>query len=545
MTDGGRAEGVVYAGGRVMVESGLPSIPVALWTRGDRIAGIGPAEQLLRAAGDEARVVDLAGAVVLPGLIDAHSHLTQVAYLLAGADCSQPAAPDIPAIQERLARTEPGGDGWVTGSGFAEYKLAERRMPTRWDLDLAVPERPCVVYQVSLHACVVNSKGLAALGYTDGVPDPEGGRLGRDRAGRLDGALYEQPMFDLIGRNQERHAAAQTAGERVAETERAALHFASLGITACTDASVDATGFAGLRAAESAGRLPVRVTAMFWYEAAGWLVDAGMTTGFGTVRLRLGGIKLFADGGMSSRTAAVEAAYTVPAGEKGVLLQPPAELAAMVRRCADAGFQVGIHAQGDRGIRAALDALEPVARDDNPQRHRIEHGGLFTATLRRRAARSAIHVVSQPPFLSVLGDGFLEAFGPERSADLYPFASLRDEGVLVAGSSDAPVVAASPLLGMRDAILRRTEGGADIGPGERLSAAEALAMYTSRAAFVDHRDGELGGLAVGRPADLTILDNDPLEVDPAALPDVRVLRTVVGGATVFETAAGRDPRGPT
>jgi len=143
----------------------------------------------------------------------------------------------------------------------------------------------------------------------------------------------------------------------------------------------------------------------------------------------------------------------------------------------------------------------------------------------------------QPPFLSRLGDGFLEAFGPERSRDLYPFASLRDEGIVVAGSSDAPVVSADPRIGIRDAVLRRTDGGVLVAPEEAVSAAEALAMYTSRAAHADHLESELGTLAVGRLADLTIVDRDPLTIDPASITDLRVLRTVVGGRTVFEAGA--------
>lgn len=537
MASDGHPEDTVYVGGRVLTEDGARTEPASLWIRGDRIAGIGPATQLLAAAGPEARVVDLAGAVILPGLIDAHSHITWVAYLLSGADCSQPAAPDIPAIGERLARAEPGAHGWVTGSGFAEYKLAERRMPTRADLDAAVPDRPCVLYQVSLHVGVVNSVGLAELGFDDDTPDPDGGRLGRDAEGRLDGVLYEQPIFDVQERNMRRHAANATPAQRIVEIERAARHFASLGITSCTDAAVDAAGFAGLEAADQAGRLDVRVTAMPWYEAAEPFIRAGRTTGSGSDRLRLGGIKLFSDGGMSSRTAAVDAPYASSPGETGILIQQPAELAARARRCSDAGFAVGIHAQGDRGIRVALDALEPISGGGNPMRNRIEHGGLFSAPLPDRAGRAGILVVSQPPFLSVLGDGFLEAFGPERSRDLYPFASLRDAGVTVAGSSDAPVVTAAPLIGLRDAVLRRTDAGAPIAPHEAVSIAEALAMYTSRAAFADHREREVGTLAPGRSADLVILDRDPLTIDPATLPDVRVLRTIVGGRTVFEAGA--------
>lgn len=533
----GQGGDVVYIRALVRPGGTGPAVQGALWARNDRIQAIGPTDELLRAAGPTARVVDLAGATILPGLIDPHCHPAALAYLLTCVDCSQPTTPDIPAIQHALAAAEPGPEGWVSGFGFAEYKLAERRLPTRWDLDVAVPDRPCVLYQVSLHVGVVNSAGLAALGLDERTPDPPGGRLGRDPEDRLDGVLYEQPIFDVTERNQARHAALTTEAERIAEQERAALHLAGLGLTSVTDAACDRAGVAGLRLAGAAGRLPIRVTAMPWHDGGADFLDDLPVTGSIVDGIRIGAVKLIADGGMSSRTAAVDEPYETPAGEMGVLVLDPATLADRVRGCADAGYQVGIHAQGDRGIRAAIDALEPVCRGGNPMRHRIEHGGLFPAALRRRAGAAGIVVVSQPPFLSVLGDGFLEAFGPERSADLYPFASLRDEGITVAGSSDAPVVTADPRVGIRDAVLRRTAGGSMVAAHEAVTAAEALAMYTSRAAHADHLDGELGTLEVGRLADLTIVDRDPLTIDPEAIADLRILRTVVGGRTVFEATA--------
>jgi hypothetical protein len=530
----------VYAGGLVWTGEGSRAKPGAVWVRGDRIAGIGSDVAMRAAAGPHAVVVDVAGGVVLPGLIDAHSHLTQTAYLLSGADCSQPAAKDIGAIQERLARTPPGVDGWVTGSGFAEYKLPAGRRPTRDDLDAAVPGAPCVLYQVSLHACVVNSAGLAALGLTDATPHPPGGRLGRHADGRLDGALYERPMFDLLAANQARHARLAPVAHRIAEIERAARSYAALGITACTDAAIDTAGLTAVNAAAAAGRLDVRLTMFAWYDDVEGVAAAMQSSRVPLDRVRLAGVKLFADGGMSSRTAALEEPYAVAPHDTGVLLQSPEELAAKAGHSAEAGYQVAVHAQGDRGIRVALDALEPVTGGGNPLRHRIEHGGLFTAGLRRRAAAMSIGVVSQPGFLSVLGDGFLDAFGPARARDLYPFASLLEMGLPVAGSSDAPVITADPFLGLRDAVLRRTGAGREIGLHEALSVTEALAMYTSGAAFVGHREGVSGSLAVGRPADLTIIDRDPWSIDPAGLAQIAVLRTVVGGRLVF---TGMEPGG--
>jgi predicted amidohydrolase YtcJ len=172
----------------------------SMLVRDDRIAAVGPAERGRAAAAPDARVVGLEGAAVIPGLIDAHCHLCDVGYLSSGADCSQPAAPDIPAIVARLrdaAARAPEGS-WVTGSGYVEYKLREGRHPTRADLDAAVPGRPAILFHTSLHACVLNTPALREAGFGDRQPDPPGGRFGRDQEGRLDGVVYEGPTFTLL-----------------------------------------------------------------------------------------------------------------------------------------------------------------------------------------------------------------------------------------------------------------------------------------------------------------------------------------------------------
>jgi predicted amidohydrolase YtcJ len=511
------------------------AVPVAtaLWVRGDRIVAVGPAEDLIASAGTGVPVIDFEGATIVPGLIDPHCHVSMLAYLLGGADCSQPAASDIPAIQGRLAATDPGADGWVTGSGYAEYKLAERRHPCRRDLDEAVPNAPCAVYHTSLHLAVVNSAGLRALGLDETSPDPPQGWLGRDSEGKLDGRLRESIALDLLAANRKRALAALDAAGRAAVMRSAGEHLAALGLTAVGDAAGEAAAFGALREAERRSELPVRVTMLFTYPESGWLRSAGMTPGFGTDRLRIGGIKLWSDGGMNSRTAAVDEPYLDPPGETGLLWYSQEELSGMVRECVDAGFQVAIHAQGERGIRQSLRALAEVTPVGNPLRHRIEHGGCFTPELRREAARLGIHVVSQPGFFSALGDSYVQAFGTERTAGLYPFASMRDEGIRVAGSSDAPVITASPLIGMRDAILRRTDGGSFVARSEAVPAAEALEMYTTRAAFVDWADDATGSLSPGKLADFTVLAADPLSISPAAIDPGLVRGTYVGGQQTF------------
>jgi len=246
---------------------------------------------------------------------------------------------------------------------------------------------------------------------------------------------------------------------------------------------------------------------------------------------------------MSSRTAAIHGSYPVPPYGSGIMYFTPGELTAMVAEFDAHGLQVCIHAQGDRAIQTVLDSYATVleGRSGNPLRHRIEHGGSMFAPLTARAASLGIVVAAQPGMLSILGDGFAEAF-PERSDELYAYASWRRAGICVAGSSDAPVITADPLVGIRDAALRRTGNGRVLGPGERLAVPDALAMYTAEAAFAMHREHDIGTLAPGKLADFVILDRNPLDSAPERITDIRVLATVLGGQPVFH--AGDSPFQP-
>ena len=220
----------------------------------------------------------LDGATVIPGLIDAHCHVADIGYLAAGADCSQPSAPDIPAIQARLreasARTPAGS--WVTGSGYVEYRLREGRHPTRDDLDQAVPDRPAVVYHTSLHACVLNSAALRAAGFADRQPDPPGGAFGRDREGRLDGVVFEGPMFALFEQNLRDDITRMGAAERARLMERAGQHLASLGITAACDADLRRDTFAAFAEADQAGALHQRIYGLVVHDQVDWLLAEGL-----------------------------------------------------------------------------------------------------------------------------------------------------------------------------------------------------------------------------------------------------------------------------
>jgi hypothetical protein len=451
----------------------------ALLVRDGRIAAVGPAEAVRAAASPGARQIRLDGATVVPGLIDAHCHVADIGYLAAAADCGQPAAPDIPAIQARLreaAERTPEGS-WVTGSGYLEYKLREGRHPTRADLDQAVPDRPAVLYHTSLHAAVLNTAALREAGFIDGQPDPPDGAFGRDAEGRLDGVVYERPMFALFEQNLRRDIGAMGAAARARLVRRAGQRLAELGLTAACDADMRRDSYTAFAEADEAGLLSQRIYGLVVHDQVDWLLASGQLKGRGrrSDRLAAEAVKIWADGGMSSRTAAIHGSYPVPPYGDGIMYFTPGELTEMVRDFDAKGFQVCIHAQGDRAIEAVLDA--------------------------------------------------------------YAFASWRRAGITVAGSSDAPVITADPLVGIRDAILRRTGSGNLLGPAERLTAPDALALYTTQAAFAVRRETEIGSLEPGKHADLTVLDGNPLGTDPERITGIGVLATVLGGRPVNESTA--------
>jgi predicted amidohydrolase YtcJ len=506
----------------------------AMLVRDGRVAAVGTAEAVRAAAAPGAAVARLDGATVIPGLIDAHCHVADVGYLATAADCSQPSAPDIPAIQARLrdaADRTPAGS-WVTGAGYVEYKLREGRHPTRADLDRAVPGRPAVVYHTSLHAAVLNSAALAEAGFADGQPDPPGGAFGRDAEGRLDGVVFERPMFALFERNLRDDITRMGAAGRTRLVQLAGQRLAAFGVTAACDADMRTDTYAAYAEADAAGLLELRVYGLVVHDHAD-RVPAGRHSD----RLATGAVKIWADGGMSSRTAAISGTYPVPPSGSGILYFSPGELAGMVRDFDARGLQVCIHAQGDRAIEIVLDAYAAVlpGGTGNPLRHRIEHGGALYPPLAARAAALGIVIVSQPGFISTLGEGFAEAFG-DRGDQLYAFASWQRAGLTVAGSSDAPVITADPRVGLRDAILRRTGSGRLLGPGERLPAGDALALYTTRAAFAAHRERETGTLEPGKHADFVVLDANPLAAEPERIPGITVLATVLGGTPVYQPA---------
>ncbi len=528
-----RPEAVYWRGRIYTLDPGQPRAEaLAVW--GDRVVAVGDDAGIRNLAGPGTAMVDLEGATVLPGFHDAHCHVLLFGLSLVEVNVRQAAsvAEVVAAVTSRVRNAPPGG--WIRGGGYDDNKLAERRHPNRHDLDPVSPDHPVWLLHISGHMGVANSLALQAAGITRNSPDPPGGRIVRDEAGEPTGLLLETAQ-DLVKRVlppytlEETKSALAVAGRQMAQE----------GITAAQDAWagwIAPEEFRAYQEAVGEGLLPQRVWLMVDVErlpVRGGRFDFafGLRTGFGSDRLRLGAVKIFTDGSLIGRTAALREPYADRA-DKGMLVKEPDVLVELVRRARAGGWQVAMHAIGDRAVEAALDAIQQaMGLEASRFRPRIEHCGLAPPDLVQRLHQLRPVVVTQPRFVYELAEGYAAALGRGRLRWLLPVASLR--GIPVAFSSDRPVVDGAPLKGIQAAVTRRTEGAWQLAPEEAVSVEEAVRAYTVGAAYAAFAESELGSLSPGKWADFVVLDRDPFQVDPEELAQIPVLRTVVGGKTVY------------
>ncbi|MDR7433333.1 MAG: amidohydrolase [Armatimonadota bacterium] len=533
---------VVYHGGRFYTLDPAQPRAQAVAVLYGRIVAVGSDEEVLRLADARTRRVDLEGAVALPGFHDAHCHVLLFGLSLVEVNLRQArsVADVAAAVAERARGLGPGR--WVRGGGYDQNRLAERRHPTRWDLDPVSPENPVWLFHISGHMGVANSAALKLAGVTRDTPDPPGGRIVRGEDGEPTGLLPETAQ-DLVKRVLPPYTLAETKAALAAAGRRMAAE----GVTAAQDAWAGWIAREEFRAYQEASQedlLPQRVWLMVDVEKLAvregrFDFGFGLHTGFGSDRLRLGAIKIFTDGSLIGRTAALSQPYADPPDTSGFLVKSEGTIREQVRLAHEGGWQVALHAIGDRAIEATLDAVEAVMGPDAASfRPRVEHAGVLRPDLIERIRRLGAVVVTQPRFVFEFGDGYRAALADERIRLTFPLASLR--GLHVAFSSDRPVTDGAPVLGIAAAVLRRTASGAPYAPEERISVEEAVRAYTLGAAYSAFAERELGSLEVAKWADFVVLDRDPFQVDPEDIAKVRVLRTVVGGRCVYPSADASD-----
>ncbi|MDX2140974.1 MAG: amidohydrolase [Chloroflexota bacterium] len=508
-----------------------------------RIAAVGTRADLAAHA-PAAQRIDLGGATLLPGFNDAHVHIWKLGLLLTvQVDARKAAAPDIPAIVARFRKRAQitSADTWLTGRGYNEAELPERRHLTRYDLDAASREHPIALTRTCGHMIVANSRALQLAGITRNTPDPHGGTIVRDEHGEPTGLLQETAQ-GLITR------VIPPENERVmAEAIKACMrHQLALGITSATDPLLAPLHLRVYQQLEAAGDLSVRVNGLPIRRPDGGTETLPLPERYVSPTLRIDCVKFFADGGLSGATAAVSLPYKVT-GETGVLRFETDELIALMQEAHDAGLRIATHAIGDVALeqvitayealykRQGRDGINPVPTNAPHLRHRIEHLGLPSAEHLHRCKALDVFAVPQTIFLHALGTTYRrylpDAFYPR----CYPVRAMLDAGLTVALSSDAPVVPDdNPLLGIKAAIDRKDSNGEPIAPEQAISAHEALYAYTMGGALASGDEGNRGSLTPGKWADMVVLSGDPLAMQPDDLHALRVQQTYVGGHLVYE-----------
>lgn len=540
---------LVILGGRVFTaRSREAPFPGGVAMVDDQIVAVGSDDAVRAAAPADARQLDVSGGSVLPGFVDSHNHLAFTGAELAQVDARFPGVASIADLVARIAEAaERTPDGtWIRAVGMNPEMFRDGRLPTRWDLDEATRVHPVLVQHMSGHHALANSLALEQRGMPGDASDLEGGHLVRDERGRLTGYCLDAaqalvlPAGVDIGHHGPGFHDDAPLDEVVADIERGVQAYLAAGITSIVDAQVTRREMNAYREAKRRGLLGVRVTAMPISSQLDEFEALGLAGPFGDDRLAVGPMKFYADGALTGGTAA----FTTPYGPNGEFVgslywQSAEAFKAEIARAHAAGWQIGIHAQGDRAIDRVLDAYEGALRKypKEDHRHRIEHCGGPRPDQIERMVTLGVMVVGQPRYLWDAGDAWLAAFDPDRIHRLQPYREMLDAGVRFALSSDAPVASYLPLDTVAWAMQRATVSGAVIGADQALTVEEAVRACTADAARSYFADDRLGSLEVGKLADVVVLDGDLFGTPPGRIPELGVAATIVGGAVVFASGS--------
>ncbi len=507
------------------------------WNASGRIVHVGDAESLADAY-PELEPTDLGGQVVLPGLIDAHGHVMGLGLARLQADLV--GAESVDEVIERL-REHAGNlpdEAWLTGRGWDQTRWEGSEFPSSADLDEAFPDRPVYLVRVDGHAAWANSAALEhATGDLSGDWQPQGGHIHRDAEGEPTGILIDTAMPYVADAMPE-----PTAEERDLALNLALEEIARYGLTGVHDAGASLADFRLFRQRDEAGELSVRIHALADGDAEmlDWLCENGMFAGD---RLTARGVKLYTDGALGSRGAALLEDYSDDPGNSGLLFHSDEELQAMVDRAMGCGLQLGIHAIGDAANRQVIEALVAgqESHPDNPGRHRIEHVQIIAVDDIPRMAEHDIIASMQPIHATSDMRWAEDRVGAERLAGAYAWQRILDADVHLALGSDFPVEPVNPWLGIQAAVTRQDRDGHPDGgwlPDQRLNVDEALRGFAIDAAFAGFAEADTGTLELGKHADFIVIDADPYQVDPTALAYIKVLQTVVGGESVYQRQGG-------
>ncbi|KQU21454.1 amidohydrolase [Bacillus sp. Leaf13] len=527
---------IVFINGEVITVDQKNKVVEAVAVKGNRISAVGSNREVKDFIGEETKVIDLQGKTLLPGFIDAHIHLILYGVNQLAVSCKDEHIKSIEDLLNDLkekASTIPKGE-WIRAWGFNETVVKEKRYPTIAELDAISVEHPIIVSRTCSHISVVNSKALEIDKINENSENPTGGIIEKDKTGRFTGRLIETANMIMT------EIAGYTESELMKAVKIASEHFVAAGITSIHEAGAyGPESFRLLQQAVKSKDIRVRIYAMIGslnnsHEFVNKMVEAGVVTGTGDERFKIGPAKLFTDGSSTGPTIATRETYSSDPDNFGILYYSEEEIYQVLGQAHKKGYQITVHAQGDRAIEMYLNCVEK-ALEESPRkdhRHRIEHAGISSPDLQERMKNLELIPIPNPPFPYEFGDIYIQHYG-NRVNHMYAVRDFIDNGIIAAGGSDAPVTDYNPLLGIHVAVNRRSQSGSEIGVAQSISVMEAIKLYTWNGAYASFEEDIKGSIEVGKLADFVVLTDSILKVNPLHIKDLQVESTIIDGEILY------------
>jgi predicted amidohydrolase YtcJ len=517
----------------------------AIAVHGDRIEAVGSENDILKLKGPSTEVINLEGHFAMPGFNDAHVHLADAGLqgLTVNLNGVQSLTEFRERIKARLATATPGE--WIIGGGWDETLWPVKEVPTRWDIDEVTTDHPVLLERVDGHASVANTLALRMASITLASKDPQGGQIVRDTTGQPNGVLRDTAIGAV-----NRLIPAPSHAKRREALEASLQDLAQWGVTSAQDNSVSQAtweNFQVFEEIERDGKLTARISEWLRFDDSIDVLQQQRSSHPQTdPMLHTGMLKGFMDGSLGSHSAALLQPYADDPNNSGLPRYDQENLTQMTKDRVDAGFQIGFHAIGDKGVQMALDAFAEAEKDAHEKnikatnggddyRLRIEHAQVTNPAQIAQFKKLKIIASMQPSHLLTDMNWASARLGPERAAHSYSWSEFLNAGVPLAFGTDYPVEHVNPFRGLYSAITRRSEDGKnEYFPAQKLTVDQAIAAYTGGAAFAEFAEKDKGKLAPGMLADFVVLDRDITASVPAKILGTKVLRTVVGGKTVYQ-----------
>ncbi len=529
---------MIFLNGKVItMDDAFPSAD-AVTVKNGVIQYVGDHPGALSFLNEDTEVIDLDGKTLMPGFIESHIHPSIFGLTLLEVDCKPTTTPSIPHLLQKVdaqAAKTPKGE-WIKGWGWDDSKLAEKRNPTRWELDEIAPDYPVLLKRSCAHMAVVNTKALELSGITEDTPNPTGGNIERDENGRLTGLLQEKAQGLLADPKYE-------LADMIRGMELAQEYFAQLGITTVHDMATQTSDLQLYQYLLQKDALKVRVRPWIWaIDQNGFdgsmeeVLKVGLRSGFGNDMLKIQGLKFMLDGSVGGKTAAVTEPF-LGTQETGILYNDTDEIFPLMKKGIESGLRIAIHAIGDRAIEVALSAFEKINETNEVagMRNRIEHCALPTRNHLSRMKELELIAASSIGFLFHIGDNYLNKLGKERMKDLLPHKSFKEFGIIAPGNSDSPVTDVNPWMGIYGAVTRKSSSGQVLDESQNISVWDALKAYTTDAAYSSFEEETIGVIKPKAKADLIVTSGDPMHVDVEKLKDIKVEKTFLEGKMIHES----------